>query len=128
MEVNSDVVVPVVSAFFISVILSPIVIPFLRKLKIGQTVREEGVQAHKAKNGTPTMGGLIILVGIVVTTLLYIREYPFCIPILFVTLGFGIIGFLDDYIKVVMRRAEGLTPLQKLGGQMVVTTDRKSVV
>ena len=83
MEVNSDVVVPVVSAFFISVILSPIVIPFLRKLKIGQTVREEGVQAHKAKNGTPTMGGLIILVGIVVTTLLYIWEYGFCFGFFF---------------------------------------------
>ncbi len=122
MEVNSDVIMSVLISFVISVVLSPIVIPFLRKLKIGQTVREEGVQSHKQKNGTPTMGGLIILVGIVATTLIYIQQYPTCIPILFVTLGFGIIGFLDDYIKVVMRRSEGLSPLQKLGGQIVVTT------
>ena len=122
MKVNSDVIMPVVLSFFISVVLSPIVIPFLKKLKIGQTVREEGVQSHKVKNGTPTMGGLIILVGVVVTTLVYLQRYPDCLPILFVTLGFGIIGFLDDYIKVVMRRSEGLTPLQKLSGQMIVTT------
>lgn len=122
MEGKTDVIVPIVAAFVMSVVLSPIVIPFLKRLKIGQTVREEGVEAHKAKNGTPTMGGLIILVGVVVVALFYIDHYPGCIPILFVTLGFGIIGFMDDYIKVVMHRSEGLTPLQKLGGQMVVTT------
>lgn len=122
MEINADVLMPVVISFIISVVLSPIVIPFLRRMKIGQTVREEGVQSHKLKNGTPTMGGLIILVSIVATTLIYIRKYPFCIPILFLTLGFGIIGFLDDYIKVVMHRSEGLNPIQKFGGQFVVTT------
>lgn len=122
MEIQSDVVIPVVMSFLISVVLSPIVIPFLKRLKIGQTVREEGVQSHKVKNGTPTMGGVIILLGIVAATMPYLEKSPGCIPVLFVTIGFGIIGFLDDYIKVVMRRSEGLTPLQKLGGQMVVTT------
>lgn len=122
MECKMEVIVPVVVSFFISVILSPLIIPLLRKMKIAQTVREEGVQAHKLKNGTPTMGGLIILVGIVITTLFYLEEYPACIPILFMTVGFGIVGFLDDYIKVVMRRSEGLTPLQKIGGQLTVTT------
>lgn len=122
MKISADILMPVVIGFVISVVLSPIVIPFLRKMKIGQTVREEGVQSHKLKNGTPTMGGLIILVSIVLTTLIYIKRYPACIPILFLTLGFGIIGFWDDYIKVVMHRSEGLNPLQKFGGQFVVTT------
>lgn len=111
----------VILSFLISVVLSPIVIPFLRKLKIGQTEREEGLESHKAKTGTPTMGGLIILSSIVLTSLFYIRDYPKILPVLFVTLGFGLIGFLDDYIKVVMKRSEGLTPLQKLTGQIVVT-------
>lgn len=122
MKVNADVVMPVVLSFFISVIVSPIVIPFLKKLKIGQTVREEGVEAHKAKNGTPTMGGTIIMVGIIAVTLLYMKKYPDCIPILFATVGFGIIGFLDDYIKVVMKRSKGLSVMQKLSAQMIVTT------
>lgn len=122
MECRMEVIVPVILSFLVSVILSPFVIPLLRKMKIGQTVREEGVQAHKAKNGTPTMGGLIILVGIVITTLLYLEKYPACIPILFMTVGFGIVGFLDDYIKVVMKRSEGLTPLQKISGQLTITT------
>lgn len=112
----------VIISFLTSVVLTPIVIPFLRKLKIGQTEREEGLESHKIKTGTPTMGGLIILSSIVVTSLFYIRDYPKILPVLFVTLGFGLIGFLDDYIKVVMKRSEGLTPIQKLLGQIGVTT------
>lgn len=112
----------VILSFLASVVLSPIVIPYLKKLKIGQTEREEGLESHKVKTGTPTMGGLIILSSIVLTSLFYIRDYPKILPVLFVTLGFGLIGFLDDYIKVVMKSSEGLTPLQKLAGQIVVTT------
>lgn len=67
------------------------------------------------------MGGLIILTSIVITSLFYLRDYPRIIPILFVTVGFGIIGFLDDYIKIVMKRSEGLNPKQKLLGQIVIT-------
>lgn len=116
-----SIVIPVIISFAISVVLSPVVIPFLRKLKIGQTEREEGVKAHQKKNGTPTMGGLMILTSVVITSLLYVKDYPNIIPILFATLGFGIIGFLDDYIKVVMRRSEGLTPWQKMLGQILIT-------
>lgn len=112
----------VIISFLASVVLSPIVIPYLKKLKIGQTEREEGLESHKAKTGTPTMGGLIILSSIVLTSLFYIRDYPKILPVLFVTLGFGLIGFLDDYIKVLMKRSEGLTPAQKLAGQFLVTT------
>ena len=93
-------VVPVLVAFAISVILGPIIIPYLRKLKMGQTERKEGVQSHLKKAGTPTMGGIIFLLSTVVTSLLYVKDYPKIIPVLFLTLGFGIIGFLDDYLKV----------------------------
>ena len=76
-------------------------IPFLRKLKFGQTEREEGPQSHLKKNGTPTMGGLVILASILLTSLIYIGKFTEILPVLFMTLGFGLIGFLDDYIKVV---------------------------
>lgn len=116
-----EVVIPVIVAFAVSALLGPIVIPFLRRLKIGQTERKE-LESHLKKNGTPTMGGIMILASIVVTSLLYIRDYPKIIPILFMTVGFGIIGFLDDYLKVVLRRSDGLLPRQKMLCQIVVTT------
>lgn len=112
---------PIIIAFGVSVVLSPIIIPYLRKLKVGQTVRAEGPQTHLKKTGTPTMGGLIILASVVITSLLYVKEYPNIIPVLFLTLGFGIIGFLDDYIKVVLKRSMGLRAWQKMLGQIVVT-------
>ena len=122
MILGTEVVIPLLTAFAISVALSPFVIPFLRRLKIGQTERKEGVQSHLKKAGTPTMGGLIILMVIVATSLLFIRQYPNIVPVLFLTVGFGIIGFLDDYLKVVMKRSDGLYPMQKMAGQIVVTT------
>lgn len=112
---------PVLIAFAISVLLGPIVIPYLRKLKMGQTERVEGVQSHLKKAGTPTMGGIIFLLSTVVTFLIYVKDYPKIIPILFLTLGFGIIGFLDDYLKVVLKRSDGLMPGQKMACQIVVT-------
>lgn len=117
----NETILAIIIAFAISAILCPIVIPFLHRLKFGQQVREDGPQAHLKKQGTPTMGGLMILTSIVITSLFYIREYPKIIPVLFVTVGFGIIGFLDDYIKIVMKRSEGLNPVQKLIGQFVIT-------
>ena len=118
---NYQVVIPVLISFAISVILGPIIIPFLRKLKMGQTERVEGVQSHLKKAGTPTMGGVIFLIASVITSLFYVRNYPKVIPVLFLTLGFGIIGFLDDYLKVVLRRSDGLLPWQKFSLQVVVT-------
>ena len=88
---------------------------------MGQTEREEGVQSHLKKAGTPTMGGVIILGSILLTSLLYVKDYPKIIPVLFLTLGFGLIGFLDDYLKVVMKRSDGLFPMQKMALQIVVT-------
>lgn len=117
----NETILAIIIAFAISAALCPIVIPFLHKLKFGQQVRQEGPQAHLKKAGTPTMGGLIILGSTIITTLFYIGDYPRIIPVLFVTVGFGIIGFLDDYIKIVMKRSEGLNPKQKLLGQILIT-------
>ncbi len=118
---NYKLIVPVLISFALSLLMGPVVIPFLRKLKMGQTERVEGVQSHLKKAGTPTMGGVIILGSVLLTSVFYIKEYPKIIPVLFVTLGFGLIGFLDDYLKVVMKRSDGLFPKQKMALQIVVT-------
>ena len=118
---SSHVVIPVLIAFAVSLVLGPVVIPFLRKLKMKQTERVDGVQSHLKKAGTPTMGGIIILIAVIVTSLFYVRDYPRIIPILFLTVAFGLIGFLDDYLKVVLKRSDGLLPMQKMALQIVVT-------
>lgn len=118
---NATILMSVIISFAISVVLGPVVIPFLKRLKVGQTVRDEGPKEHLKKNGTPTMGGILILISIVVTSILYVKEYPRIIPILFVTMGFGLIGFLDDYIKVVLKRSMGLRAWQKMALQIIVT-------
>ncbi len=118
---TNHVVIPVLISFVLSLIMGPVVIPFLRKLKMGQTERVEGVQSHLKKAGTPTMGGVIILGSVIITSLLYVKDYPNVIPVLFLTVGFGMIGFLDDYLKVVMKRSDGLYPKQKMALQIIVT-------
>ena len=120
-NLSLSVFMPVIISFLISVVFCPILIPFLRKLKYGQTEREEAPQSHLKKNGTPTMGGLVILASILLTSLIYIGKFTEILPVLFMTLGFGLIGFLDDYIKVVKKRSLGLTPLQKMALQFIVT-------
>ena len=117
---NQTVILPVIISFAISALLGPVVIPFLRRLKVGQTVRGEGPKAHLKKNGTPTMGGILIMIAVVVTSLFYVKDFPKIIPILFLTLGFGLIGFVDDYIKVVLKRSMGLKAWQKMLGQFIV--------
>lgn len=114
-------VIPVLISFVISLLLGPVVIPFLRRLKMGQTERVNGVASHLKKTGTPTMGGVIFLISVVVTSLFYVKDYPGIIPVLFLTLGFGLIGFLDDYLKVVLKRSDGLLPWQKFLLQVVMT-------
>ena len=121
MKFDFLVLLPVVIAFAIIVLLCPIMIPFLKKLKFGQFVRDDGPESHLKKSGTPTMGGLIILCSIVITSLLYMKSNPQILPVLFVTLGFGLVGFLDDYIKVVMKRSMGLRAWQKMLGQFLIT-------
>ena len=118
-HMNASFVIPVIAAFIISAALCPVMIPVLRKMKVGNTEREE-LESHQKKMGTPTMGGIMILLSITVTSLFFIRSNPGIIPILFVTLGFGIIGFLDDYLKVVLRRSDGLLAWQKMLLEIVV--------
>mgnify|MGYP001074874430 CR=1 FL=1 len=118
---RQTVILPVIISFAVSALLGPVVIPFLRRLKVGQTVRDEGPKEHLKKSGTPTMGGILIMIAVVVTSLLYVKDFPKIIPILFLTLGFGMIGFIDDYIKVVLKRSMGLRAWQKMLGQFVVT-------
>ena len=115
------VAVPVIVSFAISAAAGPVVIPVLRKMKVGQTVRDDGPQTHLKKNGTPTMGGILILISITITSVFFVKDYPKIIPVLFLTLGFGLIGFLDDYIKVVLRRSLGLRVWQKFLLQIIVT-------
>lgn len=118
----TDILMPLGVSFVISLMLSPVIIWVLRHLKVLQVIRKEGVKSHIRKTGTPTMGGLIIISSIVAASVLYARKYPNISIVLFVTIGFGIIGFMDDYIKVVMKDTKGLSPLQKITAQIVVTT------
>lgn len=121
MDYKLELVLPVLISFLVSVLLCPILIPFLKKLKFGQFVREEGPQSHLKKSGTPTMGGIIIVISIILTSILFMKDNKEILPVLFVTVGFGVIGFLDDYIKIVMKRSLGLRAWQKMLGQIVVT-------
>ena len=118
---NKISILSAMTAFFITAVLAPVVIPFLRRLKCGQTVREDGPSTHLKKSGTPTMGGILIVLSVILTSPLFIGAFPDTAPVLFLTFGFGCIGFLDDYIKVVCKSPEGLKPWQKMLGQIVVT-------
>ncbi|API93797.1 phospho-N-acetylmuramoyl-pentapeptide-transferase [Virgibacillus pantothenticus] len=112
--------------FLITVLLSPIFIPFLRRLKFGQSIREEGPKSHLKKTGTPTMGGIMIVFSIVITSLIMSWKinpvgisYELWI-LLFVLVGYGLLGFLDDFIKIIKKRNLGLTSKQKLLGQLII--------
>lgn len=118
---NRDSITAVLLSFGISALVGKLLIPFLQRLKCRQTVREDGPATHLKKSGTPTMGGILILLGVIIISALYMEKYPRIVPVLLLTAGFGCVGLLDDYIKVVCRRSEGLTPMQKLVGQFIVT-------
>ena len=119
-----------VVAIVVTLVFGPVFIPWLRKLKFGQEIREEGPKWHQKKSGTPTMGGIMFIVGIaaaiLVTTIIFAvngnldKTYARCILLFVISLGFGIIGFIDDYIKVVKKRNLGLTASQKFIMQVVL--------
>lgn len=108
-------------ALVVSAILTPLSLKFLRRLKFGQFVRDDGPESHLAKAGTPTMGGLVFMLIIVVLGLIASTVQPDILPILLVSIGFGIVGFIDDYIKVVKKRSLGFKAWQKLTAQIVIT-------
>jgi len=109
-------------AFIVGVILCPIFIPFLHRLKYGQYIRDDGPQSHLKKQGTPSMGGIVIIGAFVVGSLFFLKGNMDGLVVILVTIGFGIIGFVDDYIKVVKKRSMGLRPLQKIIGQLLITS------
>lgn len=115
-----EIFIPMVVSFLITVLVSPLLIPVLRRLKFGQSIREEGPRAHYKKAGTPTMGGIIILLSLTLTSLAFVQRNTEWWILLFATLGYGAIGFLDDFIKIALKRSLGLTAKQKLAAQLIV--------
>src|SRR5690625_4488185 len=122
----SVLVMTIAIGFLITVLLSPIFIPFLRRLKFGQTIREEGPKSHQAKAGTPTMGGIMIIISIIATSLIMVYKvkggsigYELWL-LIFIIFGYGLLGFLDDFIKVALKRNLGLTSKQKMFGQLLI--------
>ena len=116
--------------FIISVILGTIIIPILKKLKIGQMERDDGPASHLKKQGTPTMGGIIIIIAMIISA---VSTYTFMnitgnseiskriIPLMIITIGFGVIGFIDDYKKLVLKNTEGLKPSYKMLGLLIIS-------
>src|ERR1043165_3132801 len=110
-----------VTAMLISLLFGKKLIAALKKWNIGQQIREEGPQAHIAKQDTPTMGGLLIIGAVIISTLLWARLSGLYVWItILATVGFGAIGFADDYVKLVKRRSLGLTGRQKLLFQLII--------
>ncbi|MBD2844399.1 phospho-N-acetylmuramoyl-pentapeptide-transferase [Paenibacillus sp. IB182496] len=106
-------------SFMLAVLLGPLFIPLLRRLKFGQEIRTDGPQSHLKKKGTPTMGGIIIMLAMTIAFLNFSEKSIDFWVLLTASLGFGLIGFLDDYIKIVLKRSLGLTARQKLLGQLL---------
>lgn len=118
MQGSQHIIRVIAVSFLITLFLGPVIIPLLRRLKVGQSIREEGPKSHYSKSGTPTMGGVLIILGIVIsvaTSGIYSKELW---VVVFFIIGFGLIGFFDDYIKVVLKRNLGLRAYQKIIGQL----------
>ena len=116
-------------SFVASTVISMIVIPILRRLKVGQSEREEGPQSHLSKKGTPTMGGIILIIStLIISAFLYI-DYSASepeiatrlLPMIFVTIGFGLVGFVDDFKKVILHSTDGLSPKAKMAGLLIIS-------
>ena len=119
-----------VISFVMTIILALVIIPFLRKIKVGQIEREDGPQSHLKKQGTPTMGGIIFMISIIIcVTAVYIYLHAInhteiaqnLLPILCLTIGFGVIGFIDDFKKLVLQNTEGLKPKYKMLGLLLIS-------
>lgn len=115
-----QIIISIIMSFIITLILGPLVIPMLKRLNIGQSIRAEGPQSHLSKSGTPTMGGLIIFIALLISVLTSGVLNKDMYVLLLSTFGFGLIGFIDDYIIVAKKRNLGLKPYQKIIGQVVL--------
>ncbi|HHU69888.1 MAG TPA: phospho-N-acetylmuramoyl-pentapeptide-transferase [Thermoanaerobacterales bacterium] len=109
------------ATFFVALLVGPIIIPFLKKIKFGQNIRAQGPKRHLSKAGTPTMGGIIILLPLILTGFFFYRYADHLILLVGITLGFGLIGFADDYIKVALKRPLGLRAKQKILFQLILS-------
>ena len=121
MKVFYEIVIPVWASFLIVLLVGPRVISFLTERKMRQTEREELV-SHQKKMGTPTMGGIMFLVAVLVVGLCYAPSHPHIVPVMILTVGFGAIGFIDDFLKAILHRSDGLIAWQKMLLQIVITT------
>lgn len=119
--IGLHILLPALIAFAVSAVLEPVLIPVLRNLKMSQTERTYGMETHLKKAGTPTMGGIAILFAFAAACVFFIPRYPRTGPVLFLTISFGLIGFIDDYLKVVKHNSDGLIAWQKLLLEFVVT-------
>ena len=119
MQGNGQIIRVIIVSFLIALFLGPVVIPILKRLKVGQSIREEGPKSHFGKTGTPTMGGVIIIFAILIAVLTSRLFKAEVWAVIFFMLGFGAIGFIDDYIKVVLKRNLGLRAYQKIIGQLI---------
>ncbi|MFR3155945.1 MAG: phospho-N-acetylmuramoyl-pentapeptide-transferase [Christensenellales bacterium] len=108
-------------AFVATFVVGLFVMPILKKFKVGQVVRDDGPKEHLKKQGTPTMGGIIMLIVIVVILAINSIKYPTLILAIISILGFGLVGFVDDYKKLVKKNTKGLSPLKKIFGLVLVT-------
>lgn len=107
------------AAFLLAILFGPLFIPLLRRMKFGQQIRTDGPQSHLKKSGTPTMGGIIIMLAMLLAFLKFSDKTAEFWVLLVASLGFGLVGFLDDYIKIAFKRSLGLTARQKLVGQFL---------
>ena len=116
-------------SFAITIVLGFIIVPILKKLKVGQIERDDGPESHLKKQGTPTMGGIIMILGIIIVTVGAYIYYKLrnpelaqnLLPILGLTIGFGIIGFIDDFKKLVLKNTKGLSPSLKMLGLLIIS-------
>lgn len=108
-------------AFLVMLLISPKGIEILHRLKFGQEVRDDGPKAHLKKQGTPTMGGILFLIAISVAILPFLKDSGGMLPAYLLGLGFGIVGFIDDYLKVVKHQSEGFNPKQKMAAQVLIS-------
>lgn len=109
-----------IAGFVGAIVCGFLIIPILKKLKIGQVVRSDGPQTHLKKSGTPTMGGIIMLIPILLISFIVSFKYPEIMPVALVTLGYGLVGFIDDFIKLVLKNPKGLKPSLKMLGLIIV--------
>ncbi|MBR4111239.1 MAG: phospho-N-acetylmuramoyl-pentapeptide-transferase [Clostridia bacterium] len=109
------------ASFIGTLILGFIAIPILKKLKVGQVVRDDGPQSHLKKSGTPTMGGIIMLLVIIAVSAVVATKYPAILPVALLTLGYGFVGFVDDFIKLVLKNPTGLKPSYKMFGLIIIS-------